>query len=132
MRTSIIAILILVLSCSPSEEDRRQKQQAQDLEQKVGWLRHERDPALLRSALGSVIFYCQEKAMVAACRELQYQLVWGGATAIDLIAADPAIGTGRWNGKVPRVLWQVAYETASTDDGERALRRAYYSYGARP
>lgn len=128
----LVFTMILALSCSASEDDRRQHVQSEELSERLEWLRTETDPSLRRGALSVVVFYCQQKSVDAACRELQYQLVWGGREAADMIATFTPIAMGGWKGKVPAAFWNVAYRTASTEEAKRALLRASWSADVKP
>lgn len=132
MRNWFFVVMSLCLSCTPSEDDRRQQVQSRELAERLEWLHTETDPDLRRGALRSVVFYCQEKSIETACRELQYQLVWGGQQAVDMVSEDVTIRGRGWSGKVPAVAWRVASQTASTDDGKTKFHRIWLGYGGKP
>jgi len=129
MRTSSALLLVgvLVCSCDPSREERRQKFETAELEEKRGWLRTETNPDLLHAALRAVVFYCQQRGVELACLELQYQLVWGARQVIDLIAEHLPIEPGGW-GEIPEVAWRVALQKASVGQPKRAYLQTLASY----
>src|SRR6185503_19678254 len=112
--------------------DRRQKQQSQVLEQDIRLLHTETNRHARTGALRTVVFYCQEKSIAAACLELQYQLLWGGQHAADVLASDVTIKAFGWVGKIPAVAWRVASETASAEEDKRKLHHIWLGYGGKP
>lgn len=130
-RWNLLVVATLAWSCS-TEESRQRQSQNHELEEQIGWLYTESKPHLRHVALNTITSYCQLKAAESACRELSVQLVFGGPDAVEWIATRGAISLGDWDGKVPRVVWQVAYETAQTAEAKRAIRMASKHYKSTP
>ena len=127
MNRLILGALLLV-ACDESEEERTRRTNDEYLGEQLTLLHDSTNIHARHSALSSIVFYCQQRNVEAACLELTYQLVWGGRDNIELIGEYAPVGLGKWQGKIPEVVWWVAFKTATTEHRRDAFRRAIFSY----